>query len=101
MISASLFILYVETWWHMVTQGRGHEGETGEWSGSASTLTLPRNTEYPALLLLMHTTRLPVVNWTDTPADLNGLVRFAKRTNLVSACVPSHFKRSLQKLNTR
>jgi len=29
------------------------------------------------------------------PADLNGLVRFADRQNLVSARVPSHFKRSL------
>jgi len=28
-------------------------------------------------------------------ADLNGLVRFAQRRNLVSASVPSHFKRSL------
>jgi len=33
---------------------------------------------------------------TDAPADLNGLIRFAKRQNLVSAHVPSHFKRSLQ-----
>jgi hypothetical protein len=40
---------------------------------------------YPALLQLMSTPRLPVVNWTDAPADLNGLVRFAKRRNLVSA----------------
>jgi len=33
------------------------------------------------------------------PAVLNGLVRFAERWNLVSARVPSHFKRSLlQKL---
>jgi len=29
------------------------------------------------------------------PADLNGLVRFAERRNLVSARMPSHFKRSL------
>jgi len=29
------------------------------------------------------------------PADLNELVRFAERQNLVSARVPSHFKRSL------
>jgi len=53
---------------------------------------------YPALLpllLLMRTPRLPVVDWTDDPADLNGLVRFAGRRNLVSARVPSHFKRSL------
>jgi hypothetical protein len=30
------------------------------------------------------------------PADLNGLVRFVERQNLVSARVPSHFKRSLR-----
>jgi len=44
----------------------------------------------------MCTPRLPVVDWTDATADWNGLVRFAERRNLVSACVPSHFKRSLQ-----
>ena len=50
---------------------------------------------YPALLPLMRTPRLPVVDGTDAPADLNGLVRFGERRNLVSARVPSHFKRSL------
>jgi hypothetical protein len=50
---------------------------------------------YPALLPLVRTPRLPVVKWTDAPADLNGLVRFAERRNLVCARVPSHFKRSL------
>jgi hypothetical protein len=50
---------------------------------------------YPALLPLMRTSRLPVVDGTDVPADLNGLVRFAERRNMVSARVPSHFKRSL------
>ena len=36
---------------------------------------------YPALLPLMHTPRLPVVDWTDAlRADLNGLVRFARKT---------------------
>jgi len=34
------------------------------------------------------------LNWRP-PADLNGLVRFAERRNLVPAGVPSHFKRSL------
>jgi hypothetical protein len=66
-----------------------------EWVGS--TLTLPRNTVYPALLPLMRTPRLPVVDRTDAPADLNGFVLFAERPNLVSARVPSHFKRSLPK----
>ena len=51
---------------------------------------------YPALLPLIRTPRLPVVEWNDTPADLNGLVRFAERRYLVSERVPSHFKRSLQ-----
>jgi hypothetical protein len=49
---------------------------------------------YPALLPLMRTPRLSVVDWTDAPVDLNGL--FAEKRNLVSARVPSHFKRSLQ-----
>jgi hypothetical protein len=52
----------------------------------------------PALLPLMRTLRLPVVDRTDAPADLNGLVCFAERRNLVSALVPSHFKRSLPPL---
>jgi len=50
---------------------------------------------YPALLPLMCTPRLPVVDWTKAPADLNGLVHFAGRQNLVSARLPSHFKSSL------
>jgi len=36
------------------------------------------------------TPRKPVLDWTDTPADINELVRFAGRPNLVSALVPSH-----------
>jgi len=51
---------------------------------------------YPALLPLMRIPRLSVVDWTDSPADWNGLIRFAERRNLVSARVPSHFKSSLQ-----
>jgi len=57
--------------------------------------TLSQNVVYPALLPLMRTPRLPVVDRTDSPADLNGLVRFAERPNLVSARLPSLFKRSL------
>jgi hypothetical protein len=50
---------------------------------------------YPALLPLMRTPRLSVVDRTDAPADFNGLVRFAGRRNVVSARVPSHFNRPL------
>jgi hypothetical protein len=77
-------------WWHTVTHGRGTEGETSEWSGWPYYFTLPRNMVYPALLPLMRTPRLPVVDWTDAPADFNGLVRFAERRILVSARVSSH-----------
>ena len=61
----------------------------GKWRGNwrmewvAGTLTVV----YPALLTLMRTPRLPAVDWTDAPADLNGLVRFGERRNLVSARV--------------
>ena len=50
---------------------------------------------YWASLPPMRTPRLPLVNRTYAPADLNGPVCFAKRRNLVFVCVPSHFKRSL------
>ena len=49
------------------------------------------------LLPLLRPTQLPAVDWTDTPADLNGLVRFAERPNLVSARVPSRFERAIPK----
>ena len=51
---------------------------------------------YPALLLVICTPRLPVVDWTDAPADLNGHVRFAERLNLFYARVSSHFNWPLQ-----
>ena len=44
---------------------------------------------------LMCAPRLPVFDFSDASADLNGFVRFAERGNLVSARVSSHFKRSL------
>ena len=48
----------------------------------------------------MCTPRLPVGDLTESPADLNGLVRFAERRNLVSARVPPRFKRSLPSLRS-
>ena len=87
----------VDSSWNMMAewQTRGSERETGKWSGQPVFFTLPWNMVYPALLPLMHTPRLPVVDWTDAPTNLNELVRFTKRWNLVSARVPSHFKCSL------
>jgi len=61
----------------------------------ASTLTPPTNVVYPALLKLMRTPRLPAVDGTDAPTDLNGLVRFGERLNLVSARVSSRSARAI------
>ena len=61
----------------------------------ASILTPPPNVVYPALLKLMSTPRLPAVERTEAPTDLNGLVRFGERRNLVSARVPSRSARAI------
>ena len=59
---------------------------------------------YPSLLYITtadgHTSAASSrLNW--TPANLNGLVRFAERPNLVSARVPSRFKRALPKFQRK
>ena len=82
-------------WWHTVLQLKG---KLANGVGNPVLFTLPRNMVYPALLLLLpliRTSQLPAFDWTESPADLNGLVLFAERRNLVSARVPSHFKRNL------
>ena len=75
---------------NLVAHGDAREGKRrGNWRMEwvASTLTPPPNVVYPALLRLMRTPRLPAVDWTDAPTDLNGLVRLGERRNLVSARV--------------
>ena len=64
------------------------KGKKANGGGSQQSCTVS-DTVYPALLPLIRTPRLPAADWTDTPADINGLVRFAERPNLVSARVPS------------
>ena len=77
------------------------DARVGKWRGNwrmewvASTLMPPPNMAYPALLKLMRTPRLPAVDWTDAPTDLNGLVCFGERRNLVSARVPSLSARAI------
>ena len=77
------------------------DAREGKWRGKcwmewvASTLTPPPNVLYPALLKLMRTPRLLAVDWTDALTDLNGLVGFGKRRNLVSARVPSRSARAI------
>ena len=86
-------------WWHTVSHVGKVKGKLANAVGSQYLFTLPRNMVYPALLPLMpHTSaassrlnRPPPL-----PSDLNGLVPFrTKRLNLVSAHVPSYFKRCL------
>ena len=81
------------------------KGKQANGVGSQYNSTLPRNVVCPALLpllLLIRTPRLPVVDWTDAPTNLNGLVRFAERRNLVSARVPSRSARAiLRPIGTR
>ena len=92
-----LSIILVELVRNLVAHGGAREGKwRGNWRMEwvASTLTLPRNVVHPALLPLMCTSRLPAVTWTDAPTDLNGLVRFRERWNLVSARVPSRSARA-------
>ena len=84
---------------NLVAHGDAREGKwRGNWRMEwvASTLTPPPNVVYQALLKLMRTPRLPAVEWTDTPTDLNGLVRFGERRNLVSARVPSRSARAIR-----
>ena len=57
------------------------KGKLANWVGSL--FTLPRNMVYPALLLLMCTPRLSVVDWTDAPAGLNGWYRQPTRCSKI------------------
>jgi hypothetical protein len=94
----SLTLLVVECIWNLMAHSDAWEGKwRGKWRMEwvASTLTLPQNVVYSALLALMCTPWLLAVDWTDAHANLNGLARFGERQNLVSVHVPSSFKCSL------
>ena len=89
----------LESSWNLMAHGDAREGKwRGNWRMEwvASTLTLHRNVGYPALLPLMRTSRLPGSRQNWHPRRFKWTLRFAKRRNLVSARVPSRFKRSLQ-----
>ena len=87
---------------HGFRTGGEVKGKQANGVGSQYNSTLPRNVVCPALLpllLLIRTPRLPVVDWTDAPNDLNGLVLFGERQILVSARVPSRSARAINKLS--
>jgi len=49
----------------------------------------------------MCTPQLVAVDWTDAAADLNGLVPFVERQNMVPARVPSHYNWPLHPIYRR
>ena len=73
---------------HGDAQGRKWRGKWRmEWVASIL-FTLPRNMVYPALLPLMRTPRLPVVDWTDAPRRFKWTRPFRRKTKSgFSACV--------------
>ena len=85
--------------WNVMAHGDAWEGKwRGNWRMEWIASTLHTTSEHSVSSITTadaHTSAASSrLNWCP-PADLNGLVRFAERRNLVSACVPSHFKCSL------
>ena len=82
--------------WHTVTDGSGSEG--GNWQMQWVASTLHTTSEHA----LSSISTVDAHTWAASsrlnyrpPADLNGISVWLQRRNVVSARVPSHFKRSL------
>jgi hypothetical protein len=91
---------YVESSWNVMAHGDAREGKwRGNWRVQLVASTLHTTSELGVCSLTTADAHTSAASsrWIDAPADLNGLVRFAERRNLVSARVPSHSKRSLLK----
>ena len=95
----------LESSWNVMAHG---DARVGKWRGSwrmervDSTLTLPRNTVYPALIPLMRTPRLPVVDWTDAPARFKWTRPFRRKTKSgFCACAITFQKQSTTLCNSK
>ena len=113
LINTFIFLLIrVATLWSSCTRARSELGGTrwrtgGEVKGKLangvgsqySHATSERGLS--SILKLMRTPRLPAVDWTDAPTDLNGLIRFGERRNVVSALVPSRSARAIPQNDRR
>jgi len=79
-------------WWQTATHGRG--SEEGKWRMEWIASTLHTTSEHGVSSITITDAHISAAssrrNWRPR-ADLNGLVLFAERRNLVSARVPSHF----------
>jgi hypothetical protein len=94
----------VESSCNVMAHGDAWEGKLrGNWKMEWVASTLHTTSEHgvPSITTAdAHTSAASSrLNW--RPADLNGLVRFAERQNLVSARLPSHFKCSLTQWATK
>jgi hypothetical protein len=89
----------IESSWNVMAHGDAREEKCRrnwriEWVASTLHTTSEHDVSSITTANAHTSAAISRLNW--PPADLNGLVRFAERRNLVSARVPSHFKRSLQ-----
>ena len=92
----------VESSWNVMAHGDAREGKwRGNWRKEWVASTIHTTSEHGVSSITTadaHTSAASSrLNWRPS-ADLNELVRFSERRNLVSARVPSHFKRSLPPL---
>ena len=91
--------------WNVMADGDAQDGKwRGNWRMEWVASTLHTTSEHGVSSITTaeaHTSSVPVVDWNDVAADLNGLLRFGERQNLVSACVPSHFKWPLRTATAR
>jgi hypothetical protein len=95
----TLSVNFVGSSWNVMAQSEAREGKwRGNWRLEWVASTLHATSKHCVSSITTadaHTS--DASNRMNAPADLHGLVRFAERRNLVSARVPSHFKRSLSK----
>ena len=94
----------VESSWNVMAHGDAREGMwMGNWWMQWVASTLHTTSEHGVSSITTadaHTSAASSrLNWRP-PADLNGLVRFAERPNVVSARVPSHFNWSLTQITS-
>jgi len=85
----------VDSSWNVMAHGDAREGKwRGNWRMQLVASTLHTTSEHVVSSITnadAHTSAASSrLNWRP-PADLNGVVRFPERWNLVSARVPSHF----------
>jgi len=100
-----LELTILDSSWNVMAHGDARDGKWREnWQMEWVVSTLHTTSEHGVSSITTpdaHTSAAGNrLNWRPPPADLNGLVRFAERRNLVSTRVPSHFNWPLLTLNS-